>query len=310
MNDTPNVAVIGSINIDVVVEVTRYPKPGETLIGENIHLIPGGKGANQAITVAKMGLPVTFIGCTGADTLADLATSGLRINGVDTSNLRVIKERMTGLANVVLEDDGENRIIVIPGANDFVTIQFVDEIWKNISNSDLIILQHEIPIHPVHHILQKARESGIKTLLNPAPYHPIPSETIKLIDILIVNKWDAEELFDMSIEDTQQALFLGRQAFSKFKMSKLIITLGKNGSVLIDDEKCIFQPAFIVNVTDTTGAGDVFVGSFAAALLNLKDDRRAMEFASAAAAISTTKIGAQDAIPDLIEVESFVNTSR
>jgi len=300
-------SVIGSVNIDILVQVKSYPKEGETVVGENLFLVPGGKGANQAIAATKMGLPTKFFGCIGDDVFGRLAIAGLETASVDIHNLTVLNNQMTGAASVILDHNRENRIIIIPGANNFMSQELVNTFWGEISKSSMILIQHEIPLETVFHIIRKANKNGIKVMLNPAPFFPIPPNILKLVDYLIINEIEAEALLGIKIRDKESAINVARSHFSSLGVTSLVITLGAKGSVYVDKFKSIYHPAFIVDVLDTTGAGDTFVGGFAASIISGESEQISLQYASAAAALAVSSVGAQSAIPTINQVKDFIS---
>src|SRR5512145_2499418 len=182
------ISVIGSLNMDLVVRTPRAPKAGETLAGTDFHLIPGGKGANQAVAAARAGAEVRMVGCIGADAFGPLMLESLTAAGVNVSGVSRLIEAATGTATIIVEDDGQNRIIAVPGANGKVSTEVIDHQWPAIQQSDLILLQHEIPLASVHAVIERAYAAGIRVLLNPSPFYPIPADILAKVNTLIVNE--------------------------------------------------------------------------------------------------------------------------
>jgi len=292
--------------MDVVVQVNNIPRKGETILGKNFSLVPGGKGANQAVSASRAGSSTKFFGCVGDDIFGKMALSQMDQAGVDISGIRLINGKMTGFANIILDAKGENRIIIIPGANEFVTVDYIDEEWKNISKSKLILIQHEIPLATLHHIIKKAKKFGLKVILNPAPFFSIPSDILKSLDFLILNEIEASALFCSPIKDKDSAINAAIKRFPESENTTLIITLGNKGAVLVSKENCLYQPAFNVKVIDTTAAGDTFVGSFASSIISSENIKYSLLYASAAAALAVTKLGAQTSIPNNKEIMELI----
>lgn len=301
----PKISVIGSLNMDLIVQLERMPLSGETIAGMGLKLVPGGKGANQAVAVSKAGAEATMYGCIGDDSFGEELLGSLEHAGVNVSEIIVSNVESTGIAAILLESSGENRIIVIPGSNKLVDNDFVNSLWNKITESDLIVLQHEIPLSTCHYIINLANEASIPVLLNPAPFYPIPAEILKKVEYLVTNETELQGLLDYKASSAED-LIIASYPLLETGLKNLIITLGKEGSVLLNKDMEIRQPAFYVDPVDTTAAGDTFVGFFAATMLTDHDPRKALEIASAAAAIAVTKLGAQTSIPSIDEVQALI----
>ena len=302
-----SISVIGSLNMDLVVRTPRAPRAGETLAGTDFHLIPGGKGANQAVAAARAGAAVRMFGCVGADAFGPLVLDSLRTAGVDVSGVTRLVDAATGTATIIVENGGENRIIVVPGANGKVTPEFIQAHWSAIEPSELILLQHEIPLATVHAVIDQAQLAGSRILLNPAPFYPIPPHILRKVDTLIVNEVEAEAITGLTVTDPQSARSAAI-SLTALGVPTVIITLGAQGAVLYNGHHDLYQPAFQVEVVDTTAAGDTFTGSYAASILAGCQPPEALIFASAASALAVTRLGAQTSIPDKAEVEAFIAT--
>ena len=299
------ITVIGSLNMDLVVRTARTPHAGETLAGSDFHLIPGGKGANQAVAVSRSGAITQMIGCVGYDAFGPALLNSLNQAGVNSTGVETIKNMSSGTATIIVEEGGENRIIIVPGANAYVTKKMIDEKWGIIKQSDIIVLQLEIPLETVFYIIARASSEGICTILNPAPVYPIPIELLSLIDVMILNETEAEVLSGQVIRNLEDAFTAAKHLYHS-GVKTAIITLGEAGAVLVNPQYKLHQPAFEVEVVDSTAAGDTFVGSLAAALLEGKKEPEALLFATAASGLAVTKIGAQPSIPLQEEVNSFI----
>jgi ribokinase len=301
----PSITVIGSLNMDIVVRAPRFPGVGETIAGLSCNFIPGGKGANQALAAARAGTTTLLVGCVGNDEFGSQLVKGLSRFGVDVSNVIALEGVTTGTATVVIEKNGDNRIIIVSGANALVSPALIDEFWPEISKSGMILLQHEIPLETVFHIIEKAEKSGIKVILNPAPFYPIEFEILRKVDTLIANETEGTALSGVEIKDVESATEAAGILHEK-GIDTVLITLGKSGSVLVNHEQSIFQPAYQVNAVDTTAAGDTFIGAYAAAIIGGESTKKALLYATAAAGLAVTKLGAQPSIPDHNEIIDFL----
>ncbi|MEH7076543.1 ribokinase [Neobacillus drentensis] len=289
------ITVIGSINMDLVTSTNRVPILGETVMGESFHTIPGGKGANQAVAAARLGADVTMIGCVGQDLFGQDLLKHLKAQGVNVEHVEPVTDSSTGIAAITISN-GENHIIVIPGANYHVTPVFVASFEDVIAASDILLLQLEIPLESVEKAVELASKHRVKVVLNPAPIQPLPKALLEKVDYLTPNEYEQQLLFD-SIEWTEEE----RQEM----LRKCIITRGSKGITFYQDEK-VEIPSYKVNVVDTTGAGDSFNGGFAYAICQGASLKEACQFASAVAALSVTKLGAQGGMPTMQEVQDFL----
>ena len=299
------ISVIGSLNMDLVVKTQCLPKTGETIAGEAFNIIPGGKGANQAFAARRAGIPTKMIGQVGSDIFGKLLIENLQQDFVDINEIGVLENTSTGTATVIVEKNGDNRIIIVPGANSYVSDTFIDGIWDEISQSDMILMQHEIPLETVYHVVDKASQEGIMVALNAAPVYIIPPEILRKLDILIVNEIEGSTLSGINIENKESAITAAK-ILHHSGVKTVIVTIGSRGVVLINGSNCLFQPAFKVNVLDTTGAGDTFVGAYVASILKGRSEDKALLFATAASALTVTKMGAQTSIPDEKETFTFL----
>lgn len=281
------------------------PVVGETISASNINIFSGGKGANQAVAIRRCGPEVQMIGCVGRDIFGSKLLKSLNRAGVNTHNVKELKNSSTGTAVIVVEDNGDNRIIIVPGTNASISPEFINSLWPNILKSDMVILQHEIPLETVNYIIDKAFKSGIQTVLNPAPYYPIHSNILEKVGILIANKTEASAISKVEIYDKETAITAARIIKGK-GVEVVIVTLGELGSVLVNNGGVIFQSAFEVDVVDTTGAGDTFVGAYSAAILKENSIAEALLYATAAAGLAVTKLGAQPSIPSHEEIQEFL----
>ena len=296
------IVVIGSINMDLVTICDRAPNGGETLLGSEFFQIPGGKGANQAVTIGKLGSRVVILGKVGDDLFGKELLSSMDKNGVDIQFIEKAPVS-TGIAKIVVEKNGQNRILVVPGANSYVDIEYIDNHLDVIKDCDVVIGQLEIPISTVEYAFKKAKEYGKITILNPAPAIKLSEELIKNSDYIIPNESELEVITGMKIESFDGIIEAAKKVI-KMGVKGLIVTLGEKGSLYLGSDKFTKHSAYKVKAIDTTAAGDSFIGGFVTRL-DLGVDK-AIEFATKVSAISVTKRGAQTSIPTMEEVENFV----
>lgn len=294
---TPEITVLGSINIDLVVRCSQRPKPGETVFGRDHQFIPGGKGANQAFAAVQLGGHVSLIGCIGSDSLAETIITSLSTVGIDLSAVKTSKELPTGAAFITLDDQGENTIVYSPSANGAVTAEYIREQEKLIKRSDLLISQCEVPLAAVEESVQLARSHGAKTMLNLAPCTPINHDSpIWQATILVVNEIEAEYYTEIHIASQKDALRAARKLLDR-GAEIAIVTLGGEGSVAAARDGVYSSQAVAAQVVDTTAAGDTYIGAFGVEWIKSGDIQRAMNFSSHAAGITVSKLGAQLSIP-------------
>lgn len=291
-----HISVIGSCNMDLMIEADRRPQAGETVMGKRLIVSPGGKGANQAVAAARLGEKVYMIGCVGNDAYGSMMLDTLKENGVNTDYVSVLDNEATGTAHIILAE-GDNSIIVLKGANDKVDKNVVDSAFDIIKTSSLVMLQHEIRMDTIRYIIDRCYEEGIPVMLNPAPYMDIPEEWIEKVTYLTPNEHEAALMFEG----------MDRDEILKAHAGKVIMTVGKEGVVYGDGDDVVHVSGFTVSAVDTTGAGDTFNGAFAAARCDGLPLKEAVRFANAAAALSVQKIGAQGGMPWRSEVEEMLS---
>jgi ribokinase len=300
-----DIVVVGSINMDLVVQAARAPQAGETVSGSIFKLIPGGKGANQAVASSLLGASTALVGCVGKDAFGPLLLAGLSEKKVDVSYVKTLPEVATGTATIVVEESGENRIIVVAGANGKVGKLEVEAARKLISSARLVILQYEIPMETVTYVIEKAHTGGCTVVVNAAPAYPTPAKLLTQIDVLVVNETEAKMLSQVSVSDVQSA-FLAAQNLQAQGAKIVIVTLGAQGAILCSTKQHLHVPAIPVKVVDTTAAGDSFVGGFAASLVKGRDLATALRFATCAGCLAVTRLGAQPSIPTEAEVNAIL----
>lgn len=294
--DHYDVVVVGSINTDLVVRVARHPKPGETLIGSGSLTAPGGKGANQAVAAARLGARVAMVGAVGSDSNAEVALSGLVEAAVDVRRVHE-SPAGTGLAVVTLADDGENSIVVVPGANADVTPERVEAARDVLAESSICVLQAEIPIASVVRAVELAAEAGTRTLVNVAPATALPPSTLVHADPLVVNEHEASLLLGHPLGESPGDASSAAAEFIARGVPSVVVTLGAAGVVGHDGGGSWSLPARPVRPLDTTGAGDAFVGALAHRLTSGATLEESAAFATRVAAASVLRLGAQTSYP-------------
>ncbi|WP_095179506.1 ribokinase [Pseudomonas sp. Irchel 3F6] len=299
-----NVVVIGSLNMDLVTRAPRLPRGGETLIGHSFATVSGGKGANQAVAAARLGAKVAMIGCVGNDDYGVRLRDALLAEHIDCEAVSVVEDS-SGVALIVVDDDSQNAIVIVAGANGAMTPAVIDRFDAVLQAADVVICQLEIPDATVGHALKRARELGKTVILNPAPAsRPLPADWFAAIDYLIPNESEAAALSGLAVDSLQSAETAATQLIA-MGAGKVIVTLGAQGSLFANGNGFEHFPAPTVKAVDTTAAGDTFVGGFAAALADGKSEAEAIRYGQIAAALSVTRAGAQPSIPTMSEVQAF-----
>ncbi|MFC7392988.1 ribokinase [Scopulibacillus cellulosilyticus] len=292
----PKITVIGSINMDLVTESDRRPEAGETILGDRFSMIPGGKGANQAVSAARLGGSVTMIGCVGDDVFGRELTDNLKKEGINTNKIKTLSDKETGIAAITLAE-GDNSIIVVPGANYAITEASIQEYEETIAASDAVLLQLEIPMPTVIKAAEVAHHHGVKVILNPAPIQQLPDELIDYADVITPNEHEYEQLMKDYSGDPE--------ALKK----KLVVTKGGEGTVFFENGEEVHVPGYKVDVIDTTGAGDSFNGALAVQLAKGESLKASCRYANAVGALAVTKLGAQSGMPTDEEVNKLLNQS-
>ena len=298
-----NICVIGSLNMDLVVNVDTMPKPGQALLGGNFKEVPGGKGANQAVAMARLNGTVSMIGKVGNDGFGKTLIKALNNDNVNTDYVHTA-DCSTGVALITVDKNAQNAIVVAPGANFELTKDDIDKNIDCIKNIDIVVIQLETPLETVKYALQMAKKLNKYTILNPAPAVKLDDEIIKNVDLLTPNETELEIISEIKIENEDD---INKAAYKMIEkgVKELIVTLGSKGSLYINKEKSFFKPAYKVDAVDTTAAGDSFTGALAVALANNKTMEEAMDFASKVGALSVMKEGAQSSLPTLKDVINF-----
>ena len=299
---TAQIAVFGSLNMDVVVRVPRAPEAGETLQARELFTNPGGKGANQAVACARLGATVAMIGCVGSDDFGSQLVAVLRKDAIDVTHVRT-DGPTSGVAVILVDDDAENRIVIVAGANAQVAASDAEAARPLLESAAMTVLQLEVPLEGVVHAARIAHGARRQVLLNPAPFLPLPAEVWPLVDVLVVNETEAAALSGTAVDGVTAAV-AAANAMRCRGPATVIVTLGAAGAVLASPAGVRHFPARPVAAVDTTAAGDTFIGAFAAARVNGESDETAMTLALAAAALCVTRPGAQASIPYRREVAS------
>ena len=296
------VTVIGSLNIDLVTNA-KIPLPGETVIGGDLHTVPGGKGANQAVAAARLGADVIMVGRVGNDVFAQQLLDNLTKFHVNHDHVIQDPGAASGVALIVVDSAGENSIVVAPGANSLLTPADVEAAEGAIESADLILLQLEIPLETVHSAAQLAHKHGTKVILNPAPAQPLPEELLARVDVLIPNEIETALLSGMPANN-QAEIGAAAAKLRQMGVGIVILTLGDRGALLANEAGTLHFPPFVPpSVVDTTAAGDAFVGGLATALAEGKSVAEAVPWGNASGSLAVTRLGAQPSLPSREEVE-------
>lgn len=300
------ILTIGSLNMDLVVRVDRHPAPGETVLGGAYQTFAGGKGGNQAVAAAKAGGDVQFVGCVGSDEFGQQLRAGLQSVGVDVSAVAQV-DGPSGIALIVVDRQGQNRIVVSPGANFQMLPDRLDE--SAIVAANLLLLQLEIPLETVETVISLASKAQTPILLNPAPAQLLPPALLQQVAYLVVNESEAALLTQQSLDairDRYSAEAAARQ-LTELGVARVVVTLGSQGVVWFDGRTAGWMPALAVEVVDTTGAGDAFCGALAVRLGEGAKLPEAIAFANAAGAVAVSTMGAQASLGDRAAIEAMLD---
>ncbi|WP_042146605.1 ribokinase [Paucisalibacillus sp. EB02] len=301
------ITVIGSANIDLVTETNRYPKLGETLLGNKFHQFPGGKGANQAVAASRLGAEVTFIGCVGQDDYGKQVIDNLTNESVNVNHVIVNSSVETGIANITVAED-DNAIIVVPGANSMLAPEHIKSLEEIIHTSDVVVLQLEIPIETVEAAVNIAYQKKIPVILNPAPAAKLSEDLLNKITYITPNESEIAFLTSESEEASIESLFANMYNHGS---NYVIMTCGERGVFYGNPTNNLQHvKACLVETIDTTGAGDTFNAAFAVSIATGKSIADAIDYANSAAALSVTKLGAQTGMPTCKEVDIFISNKE
>ncbi|EKO3373078.1 ribokinase [Vibrio fluvialis] len=297
--------VLGSVNADHVLQVPSFPRPGETLYGRNYQVIPGGKGANQAVAAARLKADIGFIACVGDDSFGINIRESFKLDGMNISGVKMQPNCPTGIAMIQVSDSGENSICISAEANARLTAEAIEPDLARIREAKYLLMQLETPIDGIVKAAQVAKEARTNVILNPAPARELPDELLSCVDVITPNETEAEVLTGITVTDDESAQ-LAADALHRKGIEIVMITLGAKGVWLSQNGRGTLIPGFRVQATDTTAAGDTFNGALVTGLLEEMPLESAIKFAHAAAAISVTRFGAQTSIPNRAEVDAFL----
>jgi ribokinase len=298
----PRIVVVGSVNADMVVKSARIPAPGETVTGGRFVMAPGGKGANQAVAAARLGGEVTLVAKVGQDLFGDQAIDNYRREGILTDRILRDSENATGVALILVDQQGENLISVASGANHTLSPNEVSEAADRIRAADVLMLQLEIPMETVCHAARLAREAGVTVILDPAPAAPLPDGLLQNVTYLTPNESEAERLTGIRVTDEASAEEAGRQLVAA-GAEHVIVTLGAKGALLVTSNQSLLVPSRPVEAVDTTAAGDAFNGGLAWALGQGQKLEEAIRLACLTGGLSATRLGAQPSLPTKDELQ-------
>ncbi len=299
------VVVVGSSNTDMILQMARIPRPGETILGGAFSMAAGGKGANQAVGAARAGGQVSFVARVGRDMFGDQAIRGFKAEGIDVAHVVQDERAASGVALIFVASDGENSIGVASGANALVSPDDVRRAEAVIRSAAALLMQLETPLETVKAAAQIAAKAGVRVILNPAPAQALPDDLLRLVTILTPNETEAELLTGVSVADTASAAKAAK-ALRDRGIKTVIVTLGAKGAFVSGEGIEELVPSYSVKAVDTTAAGDIFNGAFAVALSEGRPLRESVAFANAAAALSVTKLGAQPSAPTRQDIESLI----
>ncbi|MHC4694826.1 MAG: ribokinase [Planctomycetota bacterium] len=304
--DVPTIAVVGSSNMDLVVKSERIPVTGETILGGDFIMVPGGKGANQAVAAAKLGARVFFIAKLGDDIFGSQSLNNFEKEGVNTKYVLQTKDAPSGVALIMVDDDGNNVIVVAPGANHKLTPEDVKEAESDIALSGALVAQLEVPIETIEFAAGLANKSNVPFILDPAPAQQLSEQLLQMVDVLTPNETEAKILTGIEVKDRDSA-GAAAQKLLECGVKNVILTMGATGYLTVSDEGTEFVEARKVTAVDSTAAGDAFTGSLAVGLAQGQSLSEAALFANDVAAVSVTKMGAQPSMPTVQEVEAFIS---
>jgi ribokinase len=299
----PRIAVVGSANTDLITFSDAFPRPGETIFGRNFDLGFGGKGANQAIAARLCGAEVVMVARVGSDLFGEATINNFRSFGVDTTHVKIVPGVPTGVAPIFVDPSGQNRIIVVKGANDRLLPADVDAAAPQLRGVDTIILQFEIPLETIYHTVRFARANNIRCIVNPAPALPADLGELAAADYFIPNETEAELIGGQPVRTVEEAVACANALLRK-GFRKVVLTLGARGSLLADKSGAVHVAPYAVTAVDSTGAGDAFIGSLAVFLAEGVAEREAVARANLYAGLSTTRVGTQKSFLKRAEFET------
>ncbi len=298
------IVVVGSLNMDLVVQVKQMPLPGETIPGGDLQTICGGKGANQAVAVGRIAGSAAMVGRVGRDAFGKRLLESLQTANVDTRFSLFDDQAVTGTAVILVDEHGENSIVISPGANGQVSIADLDAADELLRNARFILTQFELPMPVVENLIERVHQFPGKLILNPAPFRPIAQSILAKVDFLVPNETEAEKFTGIQVIDSDSAMKAATRLL-EMGVKNVILTLGEKGALFASDEGMQLIPGYKVKAVDTTAAGDTFIGGFTAALMRNYSISNAIRYANCAGAIAVTRFGAQTSIPTAKEVDLF-----
>ncbi len=296
--------------MDLVVKSPRIPAVGETILGEDFIMTPGGKGANQAVAAAKLGAQVYFVAKLGDDIFAEQSLKNFEKEGVNTKYIIQTSEAPSGIALITVDDAGNNIIVVAPGANQKLSPDDVKKAQSSIASSGALVAQLEIPLETVEFAARLANDSAVPFILDPAPAQRLGTKLLQMVDVLTPNETEAQILTDTEVTSNRDSARTAAKKLLEYGVKSVILTMGAKGFLLANDDRMEFVPAVKVNAVDATAAGDAFTGSLAVGLAQGKTLADAATFANYVSALSVTKMGAQSSMPTREAVESFIGAVR
>ena len=296
------IVVVGSANVDLTTFNDVFPRPGETIFGKKFDLGFGGKGANQAVAARLCGANVGIVAKVGRDLFGPATVKNFEAQGIDASHVRIAEGVSSGVAPIFVEPNGQNRIIVVKGANDLLSPEDVDAATPLLRKADTIVLQFEIPLRTVYHTVRFAKANGIRCIVNPAPAQPVDFKEAGAADYFIPNETEAEITTGIAVKSIEDAKKCAEFLLNK-GMPRVVITLGQRGSLIAGSDGMEHIPAFKVQAVDSTGAGDAFIGSFAVFLGEAIPEKEALRRANLYAGLSTTRVGTQKSFCTRAEFE-------
>ncbi len=305
MDKSPKIVVVGSSNMDLVAKAPKIPVTGETLTGTDFFMVPGGKGANQAVAAAKLGAEVVFVARLGNDIFASKSLENFKSVNINTKHIKQLDGVPSGIAIIAIDDNGQNIIIVVPGANGKLMPEDIDEAADDIAAAGAVVCQLEVPIETVERAARIAHEKNVPFILDPAPARPLSDELLGMVDIITPNETEAQTLTGIEVTDEKSASEAADALLAK-GVKTAIITLGEKGLLIVDSDGREMIPANQVKALDSTAAGDAFTGSLACRLAQGDSLKTAAVYANAVAAVSVTRLGAQPSMPTAEEVDKFV----
>ncbi len=304
--DAPKIAVVGSSNMDLVVKSKSIPAVGETILGGDFIMVPGGKGANQAVAAAKLGAEVYFVAKLGNDVFAEQSLDNFKKETVNTKHVIQTSEAPSGVALIMVDDEGNNLIVVAPGANQTLLPADVKRAESDIASCGAVVAQLEVPLETIEFAAKMANDLKVPFVLDPAPARELGQELLRMVDVLTPNETEAQILTGIEVTDEESARAASKNLLER-DIKAVILTLGGKGFLLADNEEARYVSAQKVDAVDSTAAGDAFTGSLAVGIAENKALLDAALFANYVAALSVTKMGAQSSMPTLQEVKSFMN---